>query len=299
MKHARLGLLALPLLLAAGCQIPQLPGMKTDTPSATINKSDWPGAPSIAAYTFSDKWSDNSVDRCQFVFTYPELTKPHTWTPEEQPSNPVLDRANKEIMRAYGLISATGTIALNPEEVSAEFMEMCRSDIESMTQELGPESVERMMYVDDSTFTVHMLNADYASLTIETYQYTGGAHGNPGIQAVTLDLATGQRLTLGDVIKNNQLQAVMKAAYVDILKDYEEALFEEARTEINGIVNNTTAMPEAEQREKFGTATNFFLAGEGIMFFWNAYEITPYVAGQPMAFLPWSELEGKLLIKQP
>src|SRR5687768_16208192 len=116
MKHARLAILALPLLLAAGCQIPQPPGAKTDTTTPTTTKTDWPGSPSVAAYSFSDKWTDKGVDRCQFVFTYPELVRPHTWTGEDPAADPVLDRANREIMRVYGLLSATGTVALSPEE---------------------------------------------------------------------------------------------------------------------------------------------------------------------------------------
>lgn len=299
MKHVRLSLLALPLLLAAGCQAPALPNENPTNGPTAANAADWPGAPSIAAYTFADKWTDNGIDRCQFVLTYPELTRPRTWTPEDPARDPVLDRANREIMRVYGLVSATGTVALNPEEVGGEFIDLCKSDLEDMKRELGPESIDNMSYVDDSTYTVHLLTPNLASLSIETYQYTGGAHGNPGIQAVTLDLATGQKLALGDVIKHDQLQSVMKTAYAEVLKTYEDGLFEAARTEINALVNDTSVMPVEEQMEKFGSANNFFLTGDGMMLFWNVYEITPYAAGQPMAFIKWSDLEGKLLIKRP
>lgn len=299
MKHVRLSLLALPLLLAAGCQAPELPSKNPSAEPEAANAADWPVAPSIAAYTHADKWTDNGVDRCQFVLTYPELVRPRTWTPEDPARDPALDRANREIMRTYGLISATGTIALKPEEVGGEFIELCKSDLEDMSRELGPESIDNMSYVDDSTFTTHLLTPDLASLSIETYQYTGGAHGNPGIQAINIDLATGQKLTLGDVIKHDQLQSVMKTAYAEVLKTYEDGLFEAARTEINTLVNDTTVMPTEEQMEKFGSATNFFLTGEGVMFFWNVYEITPYAAGQPMTLVKWSDLKNKLSIKRP
>lgn len=298
MKHARLGILVLPLLLAAGCELPKLPQVATPDNTPTT-KTDWPGAPSVAAYTFADKWSENGVDRCQYVMTYPELTHPRVWTQEEPAKNPVLERANREIMRTYGLLSATGTIALTPEEIANEFMDMCRGDIEDMKRELGAEAVEHMMYVDDSTFTIHLLNEKMASLTIETYQYTGGAHGNPGILPLNIDLATGQKLMLADIVKHDQLQAVIKSAYRELLKRYEDGLFEEARTDINTIVNNQEQMPEQRQVEEFGNMDNVFLTGDGLMFVWNTYDITPYAAGQPMIFIPWSELEGKLALQLP
>ncbi len=297
MKHTRLVLLALPLLLAAGCQVPGKTNLPT--PTANIDKSDGPGAPSIAAYTYADKYADKNIDRCVFSFTYPELVRPHVWTPEDQPADPILDRANREIMRAFGLISPTGTVALNPEEVSNEFFDFCKGDMADMERTLGPESIAQMTYVEDSNFILHLLTPNIASISVDTYQYSGGAHGNPGLDAVTLDLATGQRLLLKDVIKNDQLQSVIQHAYAQILKNYEDGVFEESRTEINTIVNDKNVMSETDQRTKFGDTSNFFLTGEGLMFFWNVYEITPYVAGQPMAFIPWNELDGKLLIKRP
>jgi hypothetical protein len=281
--------------MAAGCQLPS-----GNSKPVITGKSDWPGAPSVAAYTYSDKWTDKDVERCIYVLTYPELVRPHTWSPEEVPSDPVLDRANREILRAYNLLSATGTVALTPEEVGGEFIDLCKGDMADMASELGPESIDNMVYVDDSTFTVHLLTPNIASLSIETYSFMGGAHGNPGMNSVTLDLATGQRLTLGNVIKNDQLQSVMQRAYAEILRTYEDGgLFEEAQNEINAIVNEKTTMSVTAQQEKFGNATNFFLSGEGLILYWNVYEITPYAAGQPMAFIPWSELEGKLLIERP
>jgi hypothetical protein len=293
MKHTRLALLLLPALLAAGCQLPA----KNSKP-VTVDKTDWPGAPSVAAYTYSDKWSDKEIERCVYVLTYPELVRPHTWSPEEIPTDPVLDRANREIMRAYNLLSATGTVALTPEEVGGEFMDLCRGDMADMARELGPESIDNMVYVDDSTFTVHLLTPNVASLSIETYSYLGGAHGNPGIQAVTLDLATGARLKIGDVIKADQIDALIKRIYGEILRTYQDGLYEEAAASFNAVVNSTGPV-SADDYSHFIESQSFFLSGDGIMFFWNTYEITPYAAGQPMVFIPWSELEGKLLIQRP
>jgi hypothetical protein len=294
MKHARFSLLALPMLIAAGCQVPKLPTVK---PTATIDKSAWPGSPSVAAYTYADKWTDaKGIERCNYVLTYPELVRPHVWDPEEEvKTDPVLDRANHEIMRAYGLMSPTGTTELTPEEVAGEFIDLCKSDIIDMSQELGPESVTGMSYVDDSTFTVHLLTPSIASLTIESYSFLGGAHGNPSIQAVTLDLATGARLKVADVIKADQIDSVMQRVYTEVLRTYEDALFEAAATSFNAVVNTKEPL-SADEHNEFAESTGFFLSGDGIIFFWNTYEITPYVAGQPMVMIPWSELEGKLLI---
>lgn len=290
MKHARFGLILLPLLLAAGCQKPQ--------PVVTEVNNE-PGAPSIAANTYSDKWTENSIDRCRFSLTYPEMTRPNSWIQKDAPTDPVLERANREILKAYGLLSTSGTTALNPQEAGRKFIELCKSDLKDMTAQLGQESINNINYTDDATFTVHLLTPNFASLSIETYMDTGGAHGNPGLQGVTLDLATGQRMKLGDILKHDQLQPIMKLAYAEILNSYGDGLFEETHTEINAIVNDTTMMTQEDQNTKFGSSENFLLTGDGILFFWNAYEIAPYAAGQPMAFISWSQLKDKLLIKQP
>ena len=284
-------------LMAAGCQRPAVPTQATDE-RQTASASSL-AAPSIVTYAFADKWTENDVDRCLYGITYPELTYPSTWIQKEPSKSPILERANREILIAYGLLSATSTVALNPEEIAREFIDLCKSDLTDMTSQLGPESVENITYIDDSSFTVHLLTPNIASLSIETYQYTGGAHGNPGIQSVTLDLTTGKRMTLGDIIKNDQLQTIIKMAYAIILKNNEEGLLEEARSEMNTAVNSKSIMTASEQKEKFGSAKDFFLTGEGLMFFWNAYEIAPYAAGQPMALISWSDLNDKLLIKQP
>ena len=272
--------------------------MKPSDTTTAVDKSGWPGAPSVSVHTFADNWSDPNSGGCEYSFTFPEFTRPSSWNNEDAPSDPILERANLEILRAYGFASPSGTSVLNPDEVGAEFIDMCKTDLADISKELGPEAIANMNYAEDSSFTVQLLTSHIASISIDTYEYTGGAHGNPGMMGVTLDMATGQKLMLGNVVKNDQLQSIMKRAYAEILRDYEDALYEEARTEINAIVNDTTTMTPEAQVEKFGNQ-NFFLSGDGLMLFWNVYDITPYVAGQQMVFIPWSDLEGKLLVKRP
>jgi hypothetical protein len=100
------------------------------------------------------------------------------------------------------------------------------------------------------------------------WEYTGGAHGYGAVQYSCFDLHTGKQLTTGDIFK----------------KGYEEPLRLKA-------VEHLDRDPSYMSRDSLQLNGNFYVTPAGIVFFYNMYEITAYVVGTPVAFIPWNEID--------
>ncbi|CAN5753043.1 hypothetical protein BH11BAC7_BH11BAC7_26950 [soil metagenome] len=108
------------------------------------------------------------------------------------------------------------------------------------------------------------------------WEYTGGAHGNGFVEYNCFDLQSGKLLTTDDIFK----------------KGYEEPLRLKA-------VEHLDRDPDFFSRDSLELNGNFYITPEGIGFFYNSYEITAYVNGQPVAFIPWKEMEQLVDPKGP
>jgi hypothetical protein len=100
-----------------------------------------------------------------------------------------------------------------------------------------------------------------------SWEYSGGAHGNGYEEYNCFDLRSGKRLTTDDIF----------------VKGYEEPLRLKA-------VKHLSQDPDFISRDSLKLNGNFFLTPEGIGFFYNSYEITAYVNGTPVTFIPWKEI---------
>jgi hypothetical protein len=126
-------------------------------------------------------------------------------------------------------------------------------------------------------------------LTKTTESYLGGAHGNSVTSCFVIDPAAVKRLTLDDIFSSREeLRSLLEA---ELRRQYQ--LPEGAPLSEAGFFTDRAELPE-----------NFFLAEEApenlsiqqagdspfMHFFWNAYEIAPYVMGAIEVVLPLKEL---------
>jgi hypothetical protein len=118
-------------------------------------------------------------------------------------------------------------------------------------------------------------------LTKTTESYFGGAHGNSVTSCFVIDPVAVKRLTLDDIFGNREeLRGLLEA---ELRRRYQ--LPEGAPLSEAGFFTDRIELPE-----------NFFLAEEApedspfMHFFWNAYEIAPYVMGAIEVSLPLKEL---------
>lgn len=115
------------------------------------------------------------------------------------------------------------------------------------------------------------------SLYFDQYEYTGGAHGNTIRYSDTWNLQNGKRIELSDVFscRNNHQEYVIQNIY-DQIK--------------NEIMNGSNPYFENYQQlvlESF-EEDNFYLTQEGVVIYFQHYDIAPYSSGIPTFTIPYS-----------
>lgn len=116
-------------------------------------------------------------------------------------------------------------------------------------------------------------------LRLDTYVYSGGAHGMPGSAFLNFDRRRNKRLSLDDVVRDGK-----RAALMDKLR------------EVHGAWRQQEGYTDADflKTWPFVETDNFALMEDGIVFGYAAYEIAPYAAGLPELKIPYVELQDIL-----
>ena len=121
-------------------------------------------------------------------------------------------------------------------------------------------------------------NRDLISISYKWYIYEGGAHGNYGEICYNYEKATGKKINYKALIKNED--EFLKLA----LKTFKEQHSNGASEPISDIFNF--------ENNKFHLTNNFSFTKDGIIFYYNPYEIAPYALGLIELFLPYDQLNG-------
>jgi len=121
------------------------------------------------------------------------------------------------------------------------------------------------------------------SVDISHTSYTGGAHGMTFTRFFVFDARTGSRLQPGDIFVNGFEQEL-------------NTLIDRKYRELKGL--SPTERLDSERGGLFADCIsfndNFALTGIGIMFFYNSYEIAPYVQGPTEILLRYREIDAIL-----
>jgi hypothetical protein len=127
---------------------------------------------------------------------------------------------------------------------------------------------------------VEVLVDSLLSLSVNDEYYTGGAHGGSGVYFININPKTGQEFTLENLLKPN---------YNEALTSIGNKIFRETRqlADTASLSDHYFEFPE----NKFELNKNYGFKKEGIVFFYNSYEIAPYAAGPTEVLIPYSELE--------
>ena len=161
----------------------------------------------------------------------------------------------------------------SPEALAEEFFREYRDLVAEMPDMAMPWALERVIEIAWS-------NASLATVRVNEYSYTGGAHPNTIQTYSTLDLRTGHRLALADLFVGGHLPELEAAA---------EARFRAA----HGI------SPEADlvdagfwfDDDVFALTDNWGVVGEDLVFYFNPYDIAPYALGPTELKVPLGSLE--------
>ena len=122
---------------------------------------------------------------------------------------------------------------------------------------------------------------------IDYNEYTGGAHGIYMSTFINMDLRTLTPVRLEDLFVENYQEALTDLLLNQLMADNDVT----SRQELDDLGYGTTG-------DLFPTE-NFYLTPEGITFYYNVYEIAPYVMGAIQISLPYQMMEHLLKMDSP
>jgi hypothetical protein len=117
----------------------------------------------------------------------------------------------------------------------------------------------------------------FVSFETNATSFTGGAHGSYATVLGTYDLSSGKSVELLAVVKDT-------AALVPML----EAGFVEAKKDGTQEVKLSDLL--FEEFKRLPVTTNFCILKEGILFFYNPYEVASWAVGSTPITLTWEQL---------
>lgn len=122
------------------------------------------------------------------------------------------------------------------------------------------------------------------NITIDSYMFTGGAHGYSGIRSLIFDPKTGKNIPNEYLFRDlNKFKAFAEKKF---RTKYE--------IPVNQNINATGLMFESD---KFELPINFFYQKEGLLLYYNTYEVASYADGPKELLLTYDELKPYLLLK--
>lgn len=118
---------------------------------------------------------------------------------------------------------------------------------------------------------------DLVTVAINSYEFTGGAHGMPITQWLNWDLAENHAVPLGRLIASGQEEAFWNAA-------------EQAHA--RWVEKEAPSDDGFREDWPFQQTDSYRLTRDGVVLHYDVYSIAPYAMGQPQLTVPWSALDG-------
>ena len=168
----------------------------------------------------------------------------------------------------------------NPESQGRsmkEIGEIFIQDFEDFKTEI-PEAFGGWHYT--ANVSVEVLTDTLLSLSVNDEYYTGGAHGGSSVYFINLNPKTGEAFTLDNILK---------PGYQSALTSIGNKVFRETRqiADTASLSDHYFEFPE----NTFELNKNYGFKKEGIVFFYNSYDIAPYAAGPTEVLIPYEELK--------
>ncbi|MCY6369983.1 PdaC/SigV domain-containing protein [Clostridium ganghwense] len=143
-----------------------------------------------------------------------------------------------------------------------------------------------------TNYTVNYNENDLLSISVDYYQYTGGAHGNFEKRTTNIDLKTGKEIALKDLFKHgvNYKETINK----EIKKQIEAQIQEMKKDmETEGIKYEDKDAPYKDFKGISDNQT-FYIENGKIVVYFGLYEIGSYVEGIPEFRIPVSQIKDSV-----
>lgn len=138
------------------------------------------------------------------------------------------------------------------------------------------ELSERYAYQSDLYTVTKSIN--YYAIAVPRYEYTGGAHPSFSLRIYNIGVPQKKLLSLSDILKDESC-----------IQDIEEMLAEKSKTD-----DYKDLLYESTKEVKITDESNFYLASEKLVIFYQPYEIGPFASSFIVFEIPFEDLEGLL-----
>jgi hypothetical protein len=122
------------------------------------------------------------------------------------------------------------------------------------------------------------------NIKLNHYTFAGGAHGYEGDRSLLFNARTGRSLTYADIF--NDVKGFTAFA--------EKKFREKFKIPAGKNINATGLMFE---NDKFVLPQNIFFTDQGLLLYYNAYEVASYAEQQKELLLPYEQVEQYLKVK--
>lgn len=141
-------------------------------------------------------------------------------------------------------------------------------------------------------FKVHYNDNNLLSISVDYYEYTGGAHGNYEKKTKNIDLKTGKKIALKDLFKdgvkykdviNKEIKTQIQAAAQQMKKEMER----------DGVKYKDKDAPYKDFKG-VSDKQSFYIEEGNIVVYFGLYEIGSYVDGIPEFRVPISQIKDNI-----
>ena len=200
----------------------------------------------------------------------------------------------KDSLNTFFLSACFGDkyMTMTPEEAIKKYTEKYvndyRKDLEPMyrkdeqDKEDGASMEAWYSYYKGIESNIQLYIKNLLVYRIDYNEYTGGAHGIYMSSFLNMDLRTLSPVRLDDLFASDYKDALTDLLWNQLMADNRVA----TRQELEDLGYATTG--ELEPTE------NFYLDPEGITFYYNVYDIAPYVMGPVKITLPYEAMQHLL-----
>ena len=172
----------------------------------------------------------------------------------------------------------SATVAAHPDARAdlPKAVALFATDYQIMTDDMGGlGSCWELKTRADTTYA----NADFLTVKLETFAYTGGAHPNSNLSFYVFDRETGRTLSLTDLVSDTTaLLNVVEQTF----RQQQELLPQTNLEERGYFLRNG----------RFFLPANIGMSRTGMIFYYNPYEIAAYALGPIEVTVPYTQLGG-------
>lgn len=226
----------------------------------------------LNSLTFENRSYTQSLDGCKE--NCPKVT---IEIPEAEGRQPAADSINKKMFSVVRSIVYFGEKPYTADSYKS-IMDSFLGSYKELKEDFPREALG---WEGNIKATVDYKTDSIVNIKLNNYMYTGGAHGYEGNRSLLFDPITGHSLAKRDIFNN-----------VKGFTDYAEKQFRKKfKIEPMQPINSTGLMFE---NEVFALPESIFFKEDGLMLYYNTYEISSYAEGPKELFLPYKDIDQYL-----